>query len=141
MSIARRIAITLAQTSMRLLIVLFISLFALISTFGSPEPIKQALQDTQAYDRVVPAIVESSARSNDNPVFSDPNVQKLAEKAFPAATIEQQTGILIDSLYVWLNGDIPAPQFNIDLSKERARLAEQLSIYAIERLSQLPVCD
>jgi hypothetical protein len=140
MSQARRIALFIARNSFRLVLVGFITIFALISTFDSPGVLKEALSATKSYDKFVPALLEANAKQDKDSVFADPKVREIMSNAFPPQFLQLQSDMLIDSTYAWLRGEQITPAFRIDIADQREKLAEALSIYGIERLSALPTC-
>lgn len=141
MSPARRFALALARISFRLLLVLTITLWALLVTFGTGTDIKRALVDTKTYDQFVPVVLESNLQQSKVPtLFNDPEVRKITAKAFNPQLLQRTSETFIDTAYAWLNGQEAVPAFTFDFTVQRQQLAEQLSIYAMERLSALPVC-
>jgi hypothetical protein len=54
--------------------------------------------------------------------------------------VQKQSRVLTYTTYKWLSGEKTTPTFRIDISGQRVKLAEALSIYGIERLSGLPTC-
>ncbi|MCA1806608.1 MAG: hypothetical protein LC687_01915, partial [Actinobacteria bacterium] len=51
-----------------------------------------------------------------------------------------QTEQVIDGIYAWLDGITEQPEFVIDFGPARERFAEELAVYATERLQALPTC-
>lgn len=140
MSPARRLALGFARTFFRLALISSITLFTVIVTFGTADILKQSLRDTNAYTSVVPSILESNAKQDPKGIFADKPVRDTFEAAFTPPFVERSATMFLDATYRWLNGQTSQPDFVIDITEQRQKLAEELSIYGLERLASLPQC-
>lgn len=117
---------------------------ALVTVLGAPTNIKQSLNDSGVYDKVVDAVLEQSKKEQKNEKaeipLDNPAIKQAAHTAFPPEFLEQTTGQVIDGIYGWLQGKTESPQFNIDLSAPKQRLATGIGEAAYTRASTLPVC-
>lgn len=141
MSPARRLALRLSRISFRLLLVIVITAIAFLITFGTSQQIKSNLKAANAYEQFVPSLIEANIRQSDEPsLFVDKNVQKLVLTNFTPDMMEDAATRVIDGTYSWLSGAVSEPAFIVDFRLQREKLAEQLSVYAMEKLAVLPVC-
>jgi hypothetical protein len=140
--------ITLILTSVALRSTLFFGLFclALIIIFTNSSSIKQTVAESGAYERLVPAALEtanheSSKGLGDSSIpLDNPEIQKVINSSFDTNNIKQQSENFIDGVYAWLNGKTSGLEFKIDLTSNKDRLADNLSTYAANRMKGLPVC-
>ncbi len=140
MSPARRLALSLARNSFRLILLAILTLYAFIATFSSPATIRNSLIEADAYERAIPAILETNAKQDPRGIFADNRVREITATAFPASFVQEESDDFLGGLYTWLKGDNSLIAFDIQIASQREKLAEALSIYGIERLSGLPTC-
>lgn len=140
MSPARRLALSLARNSFRLVLLAVLTLYAFIVTFSTPAVVTSSLAETKAYERVVPAVLETNAKQDPRGIFADSKVREITSTAFPASFVREESSDFMDGLYAWLKGESSQIIFDIEIAQQRQKLAEALSIYGIERLSGLPTC-
>ena len=140
MSTARKFALTLSRLVFRLLLVAVITLGALYFSYSTPRQIKMSIVEADAYSRFVEGIINSNKLSDKNSIFADDKVAQITKDAFSPKLLQDSTEQFIDSWYNWLNGNTPKPTYSFDLTVQRQKLAQQLSIYAIDRISSLPTC-
>lgn len=110
--------------------------------FGSPTPIKQALDKSGVYNVAVDTAlskVKQDTEVNSLPV-TDPGFQAVIKQTIPPDYLKSTTENVITGTYDWLNGKTAAPSFSVDLTKVKTDLANNLAIYGSERLASLPAC-
>lgn len=116
------------------------SAFTLV--FGTPDLLKQSLRESKIYDSVVTNVIKSSEEANRQEGFpvNEPGVRAAIDNAFPPATIQAYAEEFINGSYRWLNGEVEAPDFRIDLGPAKQKLAEGVGGYALQRYNNLPAC-
>jgi hypothetical protein len=139
----RRPLLFLATASLRTLLFVGVPLLGLLIYFGSADYLESTLKGAHAYDSFVPAVTESlaSASKGDQAIpFTDPGVRQIISNGLPPQVLEDSTDKVIDSVYGWLEGKSPQPEFTIDLTKNRAFISENIALYAFNRMTKQPVC-
>lgn len=106
--------------------------------------IKSALAEQNFYQDIVPAALETAGRDNAEIAggipLDDPGIKSAAEKAFPADELKKDTEQILDATFAWLEGETERPQFRIDLSDNKERLAAAVGSHVEKRLAGLPTC-
>lgn len=115
----------------------------LVKQAGSPEPVKKLVADSGIYNSVVKGLLDESGavNNNGNEVSLDNAIVKnAAEKAFSPEFIQSSTENVIDSVYRWLDGSTPEPDFRIDLASVKTAFANNISSELTTKLASLPAC-
>ena len=132
-----------------LVITLFTFGFAwsLYQVFHTPNDLKQALRTSGVYGSVVAGILkeqsngkQDGAQNQGDVPVSRPEVQQIIQRSFPPEFLQSQTEGVIDGFYNWLQGKTPKLEFSISLTQAKAKLADGLQQYALDRLNSLPTC-
>jgi hypothetical protein len=143
MAFLRKIGLLFSSSSMRLFLFVSISFTVLAIIVSNSAYVKNALLETKAYNRFVPAIIEANIKqdqtANSIP-FNNPEVQKIINSSFTPESLKDKSETLIDSFFAWLRGKTDKPEFKLDFTKEKQELAEELSEYAFNNLKSLPRC-
>lgn len=117
---------------------------AVVAVFGNPSVVKDLLEKSTVYDGIVEnALAEAQKNvSADEQVtaLNQPEIRAAAEKALPSDELQSSTETVIDSVYRWLNGETPTPDFTIDLSAAKQRLVTAAGDTAEAKFNALPVC-
>ncbi len=123
---------------------------ALISVVGSPIGIKQGLKDSNIYGSIVDNSLDAAQKDmqkkgpegqeENNLPLDNPEVRNAIKAAFSPGFLQTATEQIIDGTYKWLDGRTEQPDFAIDLTTAKQRLAESLGEYAVRRAQSLPVC-
>lgn len=129
---------------------LLLFLFALaidtgvIKTAGSSAPIKKILADSDIYSSLVSSTLDQAKTSGGDQgggvSLTDPAVKQAAENTFTPQYLQQNTEKVLDSVFVWLDGQTPTPDFRIDLSSLKGAFAAEVSQAAQARAATLPAC-
>jgi hypothetical protein len=109
-----------------------------------PDTVKRLVAESGMYDSVVPNILhqtQSISTAYGNIPVSDPAIKKAANVALSPRYIQQNTEIVIDNIYDWLDGKIAQPNFKIDLSGAKTLFANNIADSLQKRLSALPACS
>jgi hypothetical protein len=143
MEFIRKFVLVLVIPLLIVLLYLTAASTAGVTVFTDSVKIKAALTKSQIYQSVVPAVLdeagEISAGGQEVPL-GEAVVRQAAEKTFTPQFIQQNTEAVIDSIYVWLNGDSPVPDFAIDLTATKASFATNVADAVEAQLASLPAC-
>lgn len=116
----------------------------IIKTAGSSAPIKKILADSGIYSSIVSGTLDqaktSGGNQGDGVSLTDPAVKQIAENTFTPQFLQQNTEEVLDSVFVWLNGKTPLPDFQIDLSSLKSTFATEAGKAAQQRAAGLPAC-
>lgn len=143
MRVVRRVLLGLIVPILILLLFATTLSTGLVQTFANPAPIKHIISDSGIYNSVLdnsldqasPMTVDSSQIP-----FSDILLRKAAVATFTPQFIKQNTETVVDSIYGWLNGETPLPDFYIDLSSQKQAFAANIAQSVQQRLASLPAC-
>ncbi len=121
----------------------FATAFALVSVLGTPDNLKQSLEQNGIYDQAVETVINSVQPENaDQSIPLDrPEIRAAAQSAFPPQSVQGWAEDFIDGMYGWLEGETDRPEFTIDLSESRQRFIQGIADYAGTRLQSLPACS
>lgn len=150
MNILRRLGLAV------LAVVLFLSLLSTawshiaVTTLGNRATVKTWLNESGFYDHIVESVLdnvnknseadEGGGESNQQIPVDDPQVQAVVATAFSPDFLRENVEKVLDGTYSWLEGDTAKPEFMIDLTEAKQRLADGLGNYAATRAASLPVC-
>jgi hypothetical protein len=143
MTFYRKLLLFVSRFLFRSFLFAGLSLLGMVMVFGDPQQIKSALVETKAYERYVnTAIDNAQAQASTSAAIplEDPQVQRIVRENFSDGLLRQHSEKFIDSIYSWLNGQTDSPEFLVDVSSNKQKLADDLSNYAVARLGSLPVC-
>ena len=110
---------------------------------GSPEPIKRTLADSGIYDSIIPSTlddIDSDIASSNEVPFGNKIVVKAAEATFSGRYLQANADGVIDSVYLWLDGQGTAPDFKIDLTAKKREFANLVADGVKQHVEALPVC-
>lgn len=145
MHFLRRSLVWLAILLLPLILVALASSFALVRSFGSPEPIKASLQETGIYGSAVDTFLSATDNPNeesqDTLSVDNPVVREAFKRAFPPQLVQDSSEKFIDSVFAWLEGETVLPDFRIDLRQAKATFVERVAAGAEARAAKLPVCS
>lgn len=139
MGILRRFGLSLAIfifSSCISLLALFVAVYAV---FETPTSLKAALQTSGIY-LALPRTDSPSAVTSALPEKTDPGIQQAFANAFPPEFIQNSSEQAIDSIYNWLHGVTPTPDFSIDITSVKANFANNVATYLQQKLDSLPPC-
>ena len=141
---ARKVLVWLASATLSIGLFLAVTSFVAVQVF-TPTKIKTWLKSSNVYTTIVDDVLDGSKVVNNDGSKSisleDPAVRRIAKQTFSPNFIQSSTEQVIDGTKSWLDGAIPKPAFSIDLSKIKSNFADNIGNYALERYTQLPVCD
>jgi hypothetical protein len=107
--------------------------------------VKSILSGSGVYDEIAPVLIDESIRSSEDKniekILSEEGAKQAVEKVFNPDYNRVQIEKLIDGTYSWLEGDIPQPNWQIDLAPAHDKLASELAAYAENRAQKLPPCN
>lgn len=145
MQYLRRIGLSLAGITLTVSLLGFAITGVLSNTVRDKEQIKSWLKESGIYDEMGNSIVnqmkkDSQSRLPDKVNTESPEAQAALNKAFNPEMLKGISEKLVDGVFTWLDSDSDSPNVNIDLTEAKTQLADNLSIYAIERINNLPAC-
>ncbi len=114
-------------------------------TLRDRDTVKGWFDKSGFYDRIVGSVLENVDQAGEEagegiPV-DDPAVQQVVAEAFSPEFLRQNIEEVLDGVYGWLEGRSETPEFTVDLTPAKRRLADGLGNYAAERAATLPVCQ
>lgn len=116
----------------------------IIKTAGSSTPIKKVLADSGIYNSVVSGALDQAKTSGGDEgggvSLTDPAIKQAAENTFTPQFLQTNTEKFLDSIFVWLDGKTPVPDFKIDLSSLKSTFAVEAGKAAQQRAATLAVC-
>lgn len=109
---------------------------------GSSGYIKQAIEESGAYEKFVPSIIESNreAQAASSIPLDDPEVVKIINDAFPPADLKEKSNLIIDNIFAWLQGGKEDASFRVDFTANKSQLGDKLSEYAFTKLAFKDMC-
>ncbi len=134
-------AITALLLHLTLPLLVIASIFTLL--FTTPDTIKQSFREADVYQAFVDTIAHELTAQTQTDGSSDipqKEMRNAIEQAVTAEDVQTQAEQAIDGVYDWLNGTTEQPEFMIDFGPARERFAEEIAMFAAERLQSLPTC-
>ena len=117
--------------------------WGVVHTLGQPNNVKTILAESGIYDSIIPSLLDQAKQQTSaqgDISLSNPAVKAAAAQALPSSYIQNQTNTIIDSVYAWLNGATPQPDFQINLASAKATFADSLATQVQQRAATLQVC-
>jgi len=105
--------------------------------------IKSVIARSDIYRNVLPGLLDQAGQisgAGEQVSLQVVVVRQAAEKTFTPQFVQENTEAVIDSIYSWLNGETPLPDFTIDLTEAKATFAANVSDAVEQRLAALPAC-
>jgi hypothetical protein len=143
MSFSKKVALYILGLMLRLSIGLAVFGFGFMAVFGSADPLKQAAEESGLYDSVVSGVIEESVRQqpqSEGLPLDDPRIISAANAAFTAEILQQQSEMVIDSVFAWLDGTKDSLQFTLDFSDTKVVFANNVGDAFLGYAETLPVC-
>jgi hypothetical protein len=147
MHIFRQLGGALLAALLQSLLVVFPLVAALAMLLHSPQALQGRIKDSGLYTKVVPAIMDQSAKQaaadgegDIQTALGDQGIQEAVQKAITPQTLEAASGQFINGIFGWLQGKTTEPQFTVDLTAPRQALMDNLNNYALDRAKALPAC-
>lgn len=133
----------LSRITLRLTVFFAITIAVFLALIGTPQTIQDYVKNSGAYETMVNRILDETSKLDDSensvPV-NDPEIRKLANETFPPQRLEEMFIKVSNGTYRWLNGEVPKPDYVLDLSAEKRAIAKGVSKYAKQRVEALPTC-
>ncbi len=144
MKFLKGVVLFFAAISFSGLLFLTASFFTLWTVISQPVTIKGWLKDSGIYSSVIDEVAKQTSleqsASDGQPVLSGGDVATAAKSAFTPEIVQTNSEKVIDSVFDWLKGKTPAPEFSLDLSGQKSALAEGLASSLADKAKQLPPC-
>jgi protein-S-isoprenylcysteine O-methyltransferase Ste14 len=144
MNFARKALLVLLTPLLPILLFATAADFGLINVAGSPAPVKKLLKDSGIYNNVVNSALDQAQNSSNDSEgdisLNDPAIKKAAAETFNPQVVQQSSEQVIDGVYNWLGGKSAQPDFNLDLTSQKATFAQKVGLAAKDRAATLPPC-
>lgn len=151
MHIVRTILRALSVMLFRPLVFVLPGLAALAILLSGGGTLQDGLKQGGVYDNVVPAALDKlndeAAKKSDRPenadadIFTNKDIQRLAEQSISPEVVEGATTEFTDSVFAWLGGESEQLEFRIDLNEPVQQFITNLKTYVTERTASLPTCS
>jgi len=148
MSFIRKVIGALSSLILKMGLILFAVLLAVVVFFGTPTKLKNTVDQSGIYDIAVNSAFDSFiAQSKQNEgideafPLDDPEIKKIISDIFSPDFIRSSVNTTVDNIYGWLNGKTAVPNLGIDLNKSKQTLIEKIADYAVKRVEKLPDCS
>ena len=143
MEFVRKFVLVLAVPLLIILLFATAGSTASLTVITDSAKVKAALTKSKIYQSVVPAVLDEAGRisaGGEEVPLGETVVRQAAEKTFTPQFVQQNAEAVIDSIYAWLNGDTPVPDFEIDLAATKATFAANVADAVEAQLASLPAC-
>lgn len=144
MPILKKLLYILTSSVFHIVLLLLPVFFAITVVFSTPSNVTGALKESGVFDRFVDLVLDSSAENNNDEqtkqLLQNQDIRNIAKESFTPELLEKSTNDFVQSIYDWLEGKTPEPQFTIDLTAAKTSLTQNLSDYAEKRAASLPTC-
>lgn len=119
---------------------------ALLLTAGNPGYIKAILADSGVYKTFIRATLDLASYQNSSQ-GSDAITTQTTNEILPIigasitpSFLQKTSESMIDSIFLWLRGDIKTPNISIKTAEMSDQLQSKLTEYLNTRVASLPVC-
>ena len=143
MEFVRKFVLVLAVPLLIILLFATAGSTASLTVITDSAKVKAALTKSKIYQSVVPAVLDEAGQisaGGEEVPLGETVVRQAAEKTFTPQFVQQNAEAVIDSIYAWLNGDTPVPDFEIDLAATKATFAANVADAVEAQLASLPAC-
>jgi hypothetical protein len=144
MPIVRKVMLGVAGATLVFFLFMTAVDVGIVRVVGSPAPIKRILADSGIYNSIVPSSLDQAKQisgSQNQIPLNDPIVRSAAETTFSGQFLQATTDRVIDSIYRWLDGQTPVPDFKVDLSAKKVEFADRVAKAVDQRAAGLPRCS
>lgn len=116
----------------------------LLRTVNQPANVKKIIADSGVYDTAVNGLLEQAKQISDkgdgSVSLNNPIIHSAANTTFTPQFLQTNTETVLDSVYAWLNGKTPQPDFKIDLTDPKNQFAAAVAKSVETRAASLPAC-
>jgi hypothetical protein len=142
MSLVKSLGRGLSSSVLRFSLFTLAAVIAFLALFGTPGPLKNALEKSGVYDSLVDDVLKATKqqRTAENIPVERPEIQAAAKAAFTPDFLRTTSVNILDGTYNWLNKKSAQPDFRIDVSGPKQAFTGSLGDYAVNRAKSLPRC-
>lgn len=144
MPILKRVLLVPASMAATLFLIFTAIDAGVVRVVGSPDPIKKTLADSGIYGSLIPSLLDQAEKkpspATDVIPFNHEIVRSAALTTFSGDYLQSSSNTIIDSIYRWMEGQTPQPDFTIDLSAKKTELANKVADGVQARVAALPRC-
>lgn len=136
--------------AMLIMVLVLLAYFTVFTTVtANPAQVKKIIDESGVYSKITPVLYDKyvrEARSGAGEIrteglpLDNETVKNAATSVFSGDFIKQNLEAAIDGTYLWLNGDLAAPSFSINLAEAKNRFAGHIAEHAGARAETLPLC-
>lgn len=115
-----------------------------VSTAGNSGSVKTILAKSGVYSSITPSLLDQAKTIQANGIIiplDNSEVRAAANQVFSSQLYQNNTEGAVDSIYAWLEGKTPSPNFKVDFAAAKVDFANNLSQKVQQRLSSLPRCS
>lgn len=119
MQIVKQVGFWLAVIAFACCTVLFVAGMSIKLVFSAPSTVKSSLENSGLYSLMARQIIQETkiqVQSITGAPVDDPKIDSAISAVVTSELVQQNLEIVIDSLYLWLQGKTDAPQFTLDLA-------------------------
>lgn len=113
-------------------------------TVGNPNSIKNWLNKSGNYDKIVDTVVDNipkdPAQTQNSIPLGQPELRSITNKVFSPKLIQGAAENFVDGTYHWIQGKSVLPDFRVDLTPVVDNFKMSMSDYLRTRLSSLTPC-
>lgn len=109
-------------------------------TLNAPDAIKHTIAKSGIYDTVSASDILLENSDLSSAATSDEIIASALNAAITPAYVKSSSEKLIDEIYNYIHGDVPAPELSIDVSDVKAQFADNVAQQVKQKFESLPVC-
>lgn len=141
----RRLGLSILTFILTVSLLGFAASGTMAQTIRDKEKVKDWLNESGFYDEIVNNLIEQAKAEGQEKLPSsvnldDPAVQTIINDAFNPTLLQGLAEQIVDSTYLWLDGNTDKPEYKIALGDTKNQLASNFSTYAAQRVTSLPAC-
>lgn len=146
MEMLRKLALGVSSAVLKFCLFWFVITHALVNVFGTPDALKNSLEESGVYSNVIDGVAEglknqqNKNREEDVMPLDRPEIIQIAKSAFTPEVLRSGAESVIDGFYGWFEGRTSRPEFSVDLSQPKSQFVQGVGEYAANRLESLPEC-
>lgn len=122
-----------------------IGAFAFVFLIGNEQTLKDTLVESEIYNKFIPSIIDANLDQTRDDLSSLPlddiNVRSIIRQSFAPQTLREQTEVVIDDVYAWLEGRTDYLEFSYDFTESKEAMNNGIANYAAQRVLSLPDCE
>jgi len=112
----------------------------------NPENVKKLIAESGVYETAPDIFVGQFLSHSSEDIYayagieSENDVKEITNRVLPSEWLKENTEIIIDSFYDWLEGETENPEFTIDVADRQNALVDEFAQITKDNLQELPTC-